>query len=118
IHFFARPLPQHRQLEDLSRRAAGFQPQDMGELPIDLPTEEAGHLSSENLSEQGMSETNGKDVLVEDGNQPSPFEIYENALCCHLFSDPKCKRFPNGEHFQEATLCLCEAIKASGNSPL
>ena len=99
-------------------RAAVFQSQDVGKLPIDLSTEEGGHLSSENLSEQRMSETNARDVLVEDGNQPSPFEVYEDPIACHLFSHPESKWFPNGEQLQESAPGICKASKASGNSPL
>ena len=67
---------------------APFSPQDVGKLPVDLATEEGGHLSSENFSEQRMTETNARDILVADGNQPSPFEVYEDPVTCHLFSHP------------------------------
>src|SRR6202034_4369952 len=47
VHLFTRPLPQHRQLEEMCWRPADFQPQDVGKLSIDLPTEKGGHFSSE-----------------------------------------------------------------------
>ncbi len=118
IHHFTRPLPQHRQLEEMCWRAAAFQSQDVGKLPIDLSTEEGGHLSSENLSEQRMSKTNARNVLVDDGNQPSPFEVDEGPSACHLFSHPEREWFPNGEQLQESAPGICQASKASGNSPL
>ena len=82
IHSFAGSLPEHRQLEEICRCAFSFAPQDLGELVVDLSAKEGGHFRPEDLSEQGMTETNARTwvTCVPDGNQSPPLEIYKDRV--------------------------------------
>ena len=79
-----------------------FPPQHVGQLPVDLPTEEGWHLGPEDFSEQGMTETNAWGIFASDGNQSPPFEFYEDIVSGHLFRHGEGKRFTDREQFQKA----------------
>jgi hypothetical protein len=73
--------------------ALRFRPQDLGELLIDLTLEEGWHLGPEDLSEQGMTETDARGVLAFDGNQSSSLEFYQDAVSRYLCRHGESERF-------------------------
>ena len=101
IHPFARTLPEHRQLEEICRCALRFPPQHVGELLVDLAVEEGRHLGPENLSEQGMTETDARGTLASDGNQSSPLEFDQDPVSGHLFRHGESKRFTDRQAIPE-----------------
>ena len=94
---------------------ARFPPQDLGELLVDLAAEEGWHLGTEDLSEQGMTETDARGTLASDGNQSSPLEFYQDPVSGHLLPPGESKRFTDRQQFQKSASRICEAIEAGRN---
>ena len=93
-------------------------PQHVGELLVELAVEEGWHLGPEDLSEQGMTETDARGTLASDGNQSSPLEFYQDPVSGHLFRHGESKWFTDRQEFQKSASGICETIEAARNGLL